>query len=37
MVKELTSMLKFTIIVVIKGIAESILPAMYLPIFTIFD
>ena len=37
MVKALTSMLEPAMIVVVGGIVGSILLAMYLPIFTVFD
>ena len=37
MVKELTTMLEPAMIVVVGGIVGSILLAMYLPIFTVFD
>ena len=37
MVKALTSMLEPTMIVVVGGIVGSILLAMYLPMFTVFD
>ena len=37
MVKALTSMLEPMMIVVVGGIVESILLAMYLPMFTVFD
>ena len=37
MVKALTSMLELAMIVVVGGIVGSILLAMYLPMFTVFD
>ena len=37
MVKALTSMLEPAMIVVVGGIVGSILLAMYLPMFTVFD
>ena len=37
MVKALTSMLEPAMVVVVGGIVESILLAMYLPMFTVFD
>ena len=37
MVKALTSMLESAMIVVVGGIVGSILLAMYLPMFTVFD
>ena len=37
MVKTLTSMLEPAMIVVVGGIVGSILLAMYLPMFTVFD